>query len=393
MKPIFHKAKTKELPFKLTMLLAFFMAIANYSCSNKPAADTETRPEPEMIESTLFVDSNQISAGALSLGYLKLHSFYEQVKSSGYFEVKPSDKVSISSYLGGTVNQISVNQGQTVQNGDLLFTLQTPDFINLQQRFIESKSKFEFLEQAYLRQQKLNSEQVTSDKDLQQLKSDYLTAQASYLGLMETLKLLNINPETVASGTILSSLAFYAPISGHITEININRGSFLSPEMTAMELINTRNMYLRLRVFEKDVALIKSGQTVWIEQFGDTKTITEGYVMEINRKLSETNGAANVFVALREPPKQTLIAGLYVNALINVNETKTMALPLNSVVSVDGVDYILVKKADENGGWLLEKHMVVTGLSDNDYIEIINNHYFTEETSFVVSGAFNLIQE
>jgi cobalt-zinc-cadmium efflux system membrane fusion protein len=393
MKPIFHKVKTKRLPSKLTMLLVIFLAIANFSCSNKPAADSEPGSEPELIESTLFVDSNQITAGAISLGYLKPHSFYEQVKSSGYFEVKPSDKISISSYLGGTVNQISVNQGQTVQKGDLLFTLQTPDFINLQQRFIESKSKFEYLEQAYLRQQKLNSEQVTSDKDLQQLKSDYLTAQASYLGLMETLKLLNINPETVASGTILSSLAFYAPISGHITEININRGSFLSPEMTAMELINTRNMYLRLRVFEKDVALIKSGQTVWIEQSGNTKTIMEGSVMEINRKLSETNGAANVFVAIKEVSNQTLIAGMYVNALINVHETKKMALPLNSVVSVDGVDYVLTKKADENDGWLLEKHVVVTGLSDKDYIEISNTHNFTENTSFVVSGAFNLIQE
>jgi cobalt-zinc-cadmium efflux system membrane fusion protein len=377
MKPIFHKVKTKRLPSKLTMLLVIFLAIANFSCSNKPAADSEPGSEPELIESTLFVDSNQITAGAISLGYLKPHSFYEQVKSSGYFEVKPSDKISISSYLGGTVNQISVNQGQTVQKGDLLFTLQTPDFINLQQRFIESKSKFEYLEQAYLRQQKLNSEQVTSDKDLQQLKSDYLTAQASYLGLMETLKLLNINPETVASGTILSSLAFYAPISGHI-----------SPEMTAMELINTRNMYLRLRVFEKDVALIKSGQTVWIEQSGNTKTIMEGSVMEINRKLSETNGAANVFVAIKEVSNQTLIAGMYVNALINVHETKKMALPLNSVVSVDGVDYVLTKKADENDGWLLEKHVV-----DKDYIEISNTHNFTENTSFVVSGAFNLIQE
>ncbi|MGE4289135.1 MAG: efflux RND transporter periplasmic adaptor subunit [Salinivirgaceae bacterium] len=393
MKPIFHKTRTKELTSKLTLLVVVFIVFTNYSCSNKSAADTEINTEAELTESTLFVDSNQIAAGAISLGYLTLHPFYEQVKSSGYFEVKPSDKVSISSYLGGTVNQISVNQGQWVQKGDLLFTLQTPEFINLQQRFIESKSKFEFLEQAYLRQQKLNSEQVTSDKDLQQLKSDYLTAQASYLGLMETLKLLNINPETVASGTILSSLAFYAPISGHITEISINRGSFLSPEMTAMELINTKNMYLRIRVFEKDVALIKSRQTVWIEQSVDSKTILEGSVMEINRKLSETNGAANVFVAIKDVLNQPLIAGMYANAFINVSETKKMALPLNSVVSVDGVDYVLTKKADQNDGWLLEKHVVVTGLSDKNYIEISNTSDFAENTPFVVSGAYNLIQE
>lgn len=393
MKPIFHKAKSKSLDQKVIMLLGVFVALTSYSCSNSSTADADANAETETVESTIFVSSDQITAGRLTLGNLKPHIFYEQVKTSGYFEVKPSDKITISSYLGGTVNTIAVNQGQSVKKGDLLFTLQTPEFINLQQRFIESKSKFEFMEQAYLRQQKLNTEQVTSDKDLQQLKSDYLTAQASYLGLTETLKLLNINPETVASGTILSSLAFYAPISGHITELNINRGSFLSPEMTAMELINTQNMYLRLRVFEKDVALIKSGQTVWIDQANGDEDIMEGYVLEINRKLSETNGAANVFVAIKENPKQTLIAGMYVNALINVHETKKLALPLNSVVSVDGVDYVLTKKADENDGWLLKKHVVVTGLSDKDYIEISNTNDFAENTSFVVSGAFNLIQE
>jgi cobalt-zinc-cadmium efflux system membrane fusion protein len=393
MKPIFHKAKSKSLLKKLSLLLGIFAALSTYSCSNSSTADADANTETEAIESTVFVSSEQIAVGGLALGNLKPHTFYEQVKTSGYFEVKPSDKITISSYLGGTVNTIAVNQGQSVKKGDLLFTLQTPEFINLQQKYIESKSKFEFLEQAYLRQKKLNTEQVTSDKDLQQLKSDYLTAQASYLGLSETLKLLNIKPETVASGTILSSLAFYAPISGHITELNINRGSFLSPEMTAMELINTQNMYLRLRVFEKDVALIKSGQSVWIDQANGDKTIMEGYVLEINRKLSETNGAANVFVAIKDAPKQTLIAGMYVNALINVHETKKLALPLNSVVSVDGVDYVLTKKADENDGWLLEKHVVVTGLSDKDYIEISNTHDFAENTVFVVSGAFNLIQE
>jgi cobalt-zinc-cadmium efflux system membrane fusion protein len=393
MKPIFHKTKNKVLGQKPILLLVVLATLGTYNCTNSSTTDAATNTQPETVESTIFVTSEQITAGGLELGDLKPHTFYEQVKTSGYFEVKPSDKITISSYLGGTVNTIAVNQGQRVNKGDLLFTLQTPEFINLQQRYIESKSKFEFLEQAYLRQQKLNTEQVTSDKDLQQLKSDYLTAQASYLGLTETIKLLYIKPETVASGTILSSLAFYAPISGHITELNINRGSFLSPEITAMELINTQNMYLRLRVFEKDVALIKSGQSVWIDQANEAKAIMEGYVLEINRKLSETNGAANVFVAIKDAPKQTLIAGMYVNALINVNETKKMALPLNSVVSVDGVDYVLTKKADEDDGWLLEKHVVVTGLSDKDYIEISNTLDFAENTAFVVSGAFNLIQE
>ncbi len=63
------------------------------------------------------------------------------------------------------------------------------------------------------------------------------------------------------------------------------------------------------------------------------------------------------------------------------------------MAEVDGKQYVLVVENASNTGYSFVRKEVKTGVSNNDYIEIVNVSDFKENTEFLIKGAFNLIKD
>src|SRR5690606_31542932 len=92
--------------------------------------------------------------------------------------------------------------------------------------------------------------------------SEYHTTLARFEGLKKKLSQLNIIPDEITALSLKSTIAVYAPISGFITGVNAQNGSFLSPTDVAVSIINTDHLHLELNIFEKDVSRLKKGQSI-----------------------------------------------------------------------------------------------------------------------------------
>lgn len=375
---------------KIAFILALPMLLL-WSCghSNQTSENTESTMEEE----TISLSQEQFQNGKMQWGTISEHSFYNQVKTSGYFEVPPAEKVSISSFMGGSVNHLSIHEGKSVEAGDLLFTLVTPEFIKMQQDYVETLNQIEFLEKEYERQKKLYEDKVASEKDFQQIKSNYLITKAKLNGFNQTFKILQVNPKPIANGEIQEELKFYAPISGTIISVAINRGAYLSPETIALTLINTQHMQLRLRVFENDISKIAMGQKVSFYLQDNTTKKYEGKITAINKQISESNGAVHVYATFGGALLPKIIPGMYVNAYIITESESKPALPAHTLVMIDDVNYVLTQNAQTDQGFTLKQKVVKAGRSDDQFVEILNTSDFAPNTQFLTEGAFNLIQE
>ncbi len=63
-------------------------------------------------------------------------------------------------------------------------------------------------------------------------------------------------------GEIQPTVNLYAPISGYVTEVNVNLGKYVSPTDVMFEIVDTEHLHAELTVFERDVPRLKIGQKV-----------------------------------------------------------------------------------------------------------------------------------
>ncbi|MDP5172289.1 MAG: efflux RND transporter periplasmic adaptor subunit, partial [Bacteroidia bacterium] len=162
----------KYIPTSLAatlMAMVLLLPACTESNSSQEAIQLEETAEDEPFSLT----AEQFSGAGMAVGGFTEQTFSQVVKTTGMFDVPPEFKASVSAYYGGYVKTISLLPGQRVRKGQLLFTLENPEYIQMQQDFLEAKGQLAYLKNDYERQASLRSENVTSQKVFLKAESDY----------------------------------------------------------------------------------------------------------------------------------------------------------------------------------------------------------------------------
>ncbi|NOQ71727.1 MAG: efflux RND transporter periplasmic adaptor subunit [Crocinitomix sp.] len=362
------------------------------SCGTENPSDSEfvlTEIEPENI----IITDAQFDLGEMEFDSFTNQPFHRVIKTTGMLDVPPENKATVSAYFGGYVKNISLLEGQEIKKGQTLFTLENPDYIQVQQDFLEAKNQLNYLESDYKRQKELAKDNVNSQKVFLKSESDYRVMLTRYESLKKKLQLMNIDPNSLNETNLRTSIVVRAPISGYVTAVLATKGLFLNPSDVALTIMNTEHMHVELTVFEKDLAQVAIGQEV---SFGvqNNPTRYQAIIHLINKAIDPEKRTINIHCHLVNENETALFTpGMYVEADIYASSDSTMALPKEAIISVENKHYVLVNKNKTAEGYELDQVEVQVGQINADYIEILNTHEFTAKTEFLIKGAFNLIQE
>ena len=203
--------------------------------------------------------------------------------------------------------------------------MEHPDFIQLQQDYLENKNKLVFLELEFLRQKKLQEKNVSSEKVYQQATADYKGMKARVNALKEKLALIGINVEQLEKSEKISrTITIHSPINGYVTRMNINVGKYVHPADIMFEIVNAEHMHVELTVFEKDIHKIKTGQKIRFTLPNESDTERTASVHLIGRSI-EDNRTVKVHGHLDEENTQFL-SGMLVKAFIEIESNTVNAL-------------------------------------------------------------------
>lgn len=365
------------------------------ACSSKNDTATSDNVTNNKSAGEVYeLSTTQFNSSDMKLGKLEMKEFFDVVKANGMFVVPPQNNASISSYFGGSVKDIELIPGQRVKKGQVLFTLENPEYVQLQQDFLESQGQLTYLKSDYERQKNLAQDNVTSQKNYLKSESDYTVTRVKYESLRKKLELLNINPNMLTIDNIRTSVNVIAPINGYVTEVNISRGSFLNPSDVAMVIVDADHLQLKMNIFEKDLAKVKVGQTIHFRIQDDHSKDYEGVVYMVNKTVDAEKRTIGVHGHLKdEKLTNRFNPGVYLEAEIYTTSDSRSSLPQEALVEVDDKYYVLVLDKSSNEIYSFIKKEVNVGVSNNDNIEILNAHDFNENTEFLVKGAFNIIKE
>ena len=238
-----------------------------------------------------------------------------QVSFNGRIVLPPQRQATIALTMGGIIKKASLLPGQRVAANSVIATLENPEFITLQQTYLDSHAQTEYLQAEYERQKNLSAEQAASQKKFQQSKADYLSMKSRQDAAAAQLSLLGVHPETLLRNGIQPLLEVKAPISGYAANVAMNVGKYINPGEALCELIDKSAPMLCLTTYEKDLVDIQVGSPVQFRANGMGTQTFHGTVISIGQKVDETNRSLEVYASIKETNPQ-FRPGMYVTAHI-----------------------------------------------------------------------------
>lgn len=356
-------------------------------CGNKNNNEPSSE---EQEEKGIVVTQDQFSTNDLMISPMKKRTFPKMVETSGMIDVPPENRASVTAFMGGFVKQTSLLVGDQVKKGQLLVVLENQEFLKMQQEYLEVFNQLDYLKAEFERNQTLFDEKIASQKSFLQAKSNYEMAKARYQGLREQLQMLNISPNKVEQGTISSQAVIYAPISGSVTKMNVAKGSYVSPATEILEIVDNEHVHLELTVFEKDILKVKKGQKIQFKIPEASAEAFDGEVYLVGTSIDDAKRTIKVHGHLEDEEDANLLPGMFVNAMIMTDTTKTWSLPEEAVIESEGNYYVLKLIEEKDGGYTFERVAVKQGGTFEGYTEIIATG-LNETDQFLTKGVFDLI--
>ncbi len=379
-----------NLKILTSILLLLMLTLA--SCNSKgktEAANTETTIE-NTDQEVITITENQFRSGNMELGKISMQKFNTVVKANGMFAVPPQNQADVSAYFAGYVKEINLLPGNAVKQGQVLFTIENPEYVQVQQDFLEAQGRLSYLKSDYERQKELMTDNVTSKKVFLKAESDYTVTMAQYQSLKKRLSLMNINPNTLTGENIRSVISVTSPLSGYATSVNASKGMYLNPSDIAVTVTNTDDLHIELKIFEKDLPIVKVGQQINVRLQNDTGKVYKGVVHLVNKTINAQDRTVNIHGDLANEEEVKLFApGMYIEAEILTTTAEHPALPSEAVANIDNDFFVLVKEDSTN----FKRVLVKIGATNNGFTQILNAADFEPNMEFLTKGAFNLITE
>ncbi|MBP7184534.1 MAG: efflux RND transporter periplasmic adaptor subunit [Saprospiraceae bacterium] len=360
------------------------------SCKDQNQDNPEPTAKPSIAatveEGNVEMTDNQIKNSTIEIGALVKKSMTKSLKVNGFIQVPPQNLISINMPLGGYVSVIKVLPGMNIKKGELIATMEDQQYIQLQQEYLTLKSKLLFAEKEYNRQKELNMSQASSTKIYEQSQAEVEALKINIKALSEKLKLININPSTLTVDNISKRINIHAPVSGRISNVNVNVGKFVSASDVICEIINPSDVLLKLNVFENDIPFVHIGQQVMAFTNDNPDKKYPAVISLISSELSADH-SAEVLCRFTDANAK-LLAGTYMNADINSINNYSLTLPESAIISFEGKNYIFVAKNANN----FSMQPVKTGIKSEGMVEIMNATDFTN-MSLVTKGAYTLLMK
>lgn len=372
----------------LTGLVLLFIT----ACESTEIAVIEEGPEEENHVELTQAQYDQVG---IMIGVIEKVMIGSEIKVNGVIDVPPQSNVSITSPYGGFVKYTDMLPGTKVKKGQLLVTIENPDFIEFQQEYLEGLANREFLKAEFERQEELYKENVASGKAFQQAKNQYMVNEIRIKSMEQRLKLIGLDPNTTSKGEIASSVNIYSPITGAVRDVYTNLGKYVGSEDPVMDITNAEDLHVELTVYENDIPKVKAGQRIRFNLTNSSADVREAEVFLVGSGIREDR-SMTVHGHLKEHYTD-LLPGMYVAAKIEIASNEVWAVPEESVVRFNGQQFIFgyMEAKIETGQQVHEFEMiqVIKGNTEDGFteIELSDAEKDIKNIKLISKGAYTLL--
>ena len=280
-------------------------------------------------------------------------------------------------------------------------------------------AKITFAELEVKRQKELNEGNAGALKNLQSAETELRSLRTLKSTLAQQIQLMGINPARLANGKLISVLAVTSPISGVVSDVKVQMGSYVDVTTPVAEIVDNSQLHLDLSVYEKDLPNLKNNQLIHFTLTNNPGKEYDAQIFSLGSSFEGESKAVSVHAKVMGD-KTGLIDGMNVTAIISLQKATVPAVPTDAIVNIAGQDYIFMvtdkhaenehheagkdtvkhdaKEAhdhketkagsEEEKGTTFEKIPVAKGTTEVGYTQITLLKEIPKDAKIVVKGAF-----
>lgn len=368
--------------FKMKKLLIIFLSLMIFSCSKEEMVPEEIGT---VVGDQVSLTDLQIKNSGIETSTLNNLDIAHKIMLTGQVDVPPQGLASVSAPSGGYVRVSRFMPGNYVSKGQTLATLENPELVQLQQDYLLAKSNLQYAQQDYSRQKDLNENKASSDKVTQKAFNESQNQNILMKGMAQKLTAMGINPGFLNANNIRRSFAVTSPISGYISTVNVNIGQYVSPMDKMFDIVNTGDLHLALKVFEKDLSKIKVGQKVFAFTNQNPTKKYEARVFIIGKDFSADRSVL-IHCHFVDNSLQ-LLPGTFMNAEMEADSEEGIVIPDDAIVTWEEKQYIFEEVKPKT----YKMFPVEIGNAENGFTELLNFKEENRSKKFVTKGAYQLL--
>nr|WP_229731748.1 efflux RND transporter periplasmic adaptor subunit [Chishuiella changwenlii] len=355
--------------------------------------EKETHSESEHSKSNKEEESStvttltneQIKEVGISFGKIEDRDLTATIKANGTLRVPNNSKANATSLYGGVIKTLRVQLGDYVKKGQVIATIENPQFIQLQDEYLMIDSRIKLAEQESQRQRILNEGGAGALKNLQSATTDLSTLRTRKASLHKQIQLMGINPNNVKTSNMRTGLAVLSPISGTVSNEFAKIGTYVDVSSPVLEIVNNSLLHLDLQIFEKDLPFIKVGQMVNFTITNNPNTIYSAKVFNIGSSFEDESKTIAIHCTVIGN-KTGLIDGMNITGTISIDNVLTPTVTDQAIVEADGKYYIFIIKDKAKNEF--EKVEITKNASNLGYTAITTTKNIPKNIEIVTKGAF-----
>jgi cobalt-zinc-cadmium efflux system membrane fusion protein len=289
------------------------LLLALVSCGGGSKQTSTTEAAADTTAEATDTASDMATDSATVDGLTAATSKPNEVLFNGTIVLPPLKNATVALTMGGVVKHTNLLPGQFIARGAVVATLENPEFITLQQSYLESQAQVEYLQKEYERQKSLLEGQAASEKKFQQSKAEYLAMRSKMQSAAAQLSLLGVTPTTLLTKGIQQFLIVRAPISGYVSSVSMNIGKYMNTGDVLCEIVDKSSAMLRLVSYEKDIVAVKVGTRLKFRANSLGDKAYDATVISVGQSVDPSNRSSEIYARIDKMVPQ-FRPGMYVTA-------------------------------------------------------------------------------
>jgi membrane fusion protein, heavy metal efflux system len=327
----------------LVLGVAAFVGSRYFAGSARIEAGTKDRPLASQAASggdagQPFVDLTEKQASSLKIGPVGLRDFETLKTAVGTIDFNEHMLVQVFSQYPGKIQKAFFNLGDDVNQGDILFTIDSPDLLQAESALLASAGVLELQTRVLARATQLLKAGGSAQKDVDQATSDHQTAEGNFKAARNAVRIFGKTDaeieQILRQRKVDSTLLVPSPISGRVVTRNAAPG-FLTQPGTApapYSVADLSTMWMIANVIEADAPAYRPGQEVEVKVPAYPDKVFHGHVTTVGSMIDPTSHRQLVRSEIADP--ETLLrSGMFASFVIRVGDpVRSLAVPAESVV-------------------------------------------------------------
>lgn len=317
--------------------------------------------KPEEKPGKIVLTDAQVQAAGITLGTASAAKISTVLTLPGEIRYNEDRTAHVVPRLGGVVESVRANLGQSVKKGQVLATIASTGLSEQRSELLTAQKRLSLARTTHEREKKLWEDKISAEQDYLQARQAMQEAEIAVQNARQKLEALGASA-TSAGG--LNSYEVRAPFDGMVMEKHLSLGEAVKEDASIFTISDLSTVWAEVAVPATALNAVRIGEKVIVSATAFNAKAT-GTIAYVGALLGEQTRTAKARVVLANP-EMAWRPGLFVNVdIVSGQAEAPVAISMDAVQTINDKPTVFLSVP---GGFIAQE--VTLGRSDGKMVEV-----------------------